>query len=45
MVLDLMHVHFSHCQIINSVKIVIIFRVENISLVHADNRKNIFEKL
>ena len=45
MILDVMHIHLSHCQMVNSVKNGIIFGVDNSSLVFADNRKeNIFVK-
>ena len=38
-VLDLMHVHNFHCQIVNRVKNAVIFGVDNSPSVHVDNKK------
>ena len=46
-VFDFMYVHFFHCQMVNLVKCVTIFGVDNSSLVHAGNgeKKFFFEDL
>ena len=41
-VFDFMYVHFFHCQMVNLIKCVTIFGVDNSSLVHADNGEKKF---
>ena len=39
MVVNLMHVHHFHYQMVNGVKIFVIFGIDNSSSMHANNRK------